>query len=291
MTDPKRWLDEGGGGTAEERDLLESGRNVTMPSALRKRVWLGIAAGVAGVGASAGTAAGEAIGQGAASKGTLSLLLSGAGAKTVLAVALLGGAGIGVTALRSKEPATPPANASHTPSPDPVEAREAVEPAVTQPSAVDNSEATGAAPAPTTATAPEHKLRAQGASQSTATSAPRSAARSTSAPAASSEGVAPAPEARAAEAPPASRLREESAAVVAIRKTLVAGDPAEALRLLERARAEFPNGALVQEREALTVRALAESGRKDAARKRGEAFLRAFPRSPHAAEVRELIAP
>jgi outer membrane protein assembly factor BamD (BamD/ComL family) len=86
-------------------------------------------------------------------------------------------------------------------------------------------------------------------------------------------------------------LREESAAVLAIRKTLLAGDASEALRMLDRASAEFQGGALVQEREALTVRALVESGQKEAARRRAEAFLRAFPRSPHAAEVRALVGP
>jgi outer membrane protein assembly factor BamD (BamD/ComL family) len=94
----------------------------------------------------------------------------------------------------------------------------------------------------------------------------------------------PAPESRAA-----SRLREESAAVLAIRKTLLSGDPREALRMLDRAASEFPNGALAQEREALSIRALVDSGEKEAARRRGEAFLRAYPKSPHAAEVRALV--
>jgi hypothetical protein len=262
MNDPKRWLDEGGGGTAEERALLESGREVTMPSAVRKRVWLGIAAGVAGVGASAGAAAGGTVG-----------LLSGTAAKTVLVAALLGAAGLGVTVLRSGgHPTVASINVRTRPSEE-VEARkEPGAPLPANPNVVETTEATGRAPA-------EHKPWAPVGGPN---------ARSTPASPPSDE-LAPSrtePETRAT-----SHLREESAAVVAIRQKLLSGDPVEALRMLDRARAEFPNGALVQEREALAVRALVESGQKEAARKRGEAFLRAFPRSPYEAEVRALLAP
>jgi outer membrane protein assembly factor BamD (BamD/ComL family) len=86
-------------------------------------------------------------------------------------------------------------------------------------------------------------------------------------------------------------LREESAAVLAVRKTLLAGNAIEALRMLERARVAFPSGALAEEREALAVRALVASGQSALARKRGEAFLHAFPRSPHASEVRAILGP
>src|SRR5689334_2231772 len=98
MTDPKRWLDEGGGSTAEERLLLESGRELTMPTSLRKRVWVGI---VAGVGASAGMAAGGAVAQGTTAKGMLSAWLSSSLTKGILALAIVGGAGASVVALRS----------------------------------------------------------------------------------------------------------------------------------------------------------------------------------------------
>jgi hypothetical protein len=48
---------------------------------------------------------------------------------------------------------------------------------------------------------------------------------------------------------------------------------------------------LLQEREALTIEALARTGRRAEANRRAEAFLRAFPGSPHAAAVRELASP
>jgi hypothetical protein len=82
-----------------------------------------------------------------------------------------------------------------------------------------------------------------------------------------------------------SALREESVAVLEIRRTLRAGDASGALRLLEQARQRFPHGALSQEREALSVEALAKSGARDAAARKADAFLRAHPKSPYAADV------
>jgi hypothetical protein len=87
-----------------------------------------------------------------------------------------------------------------------------------------------------------------------------------------------------------SALRDESSAVLEIRRTLRAGDAAGALRLLEQARQRFPRGALSQEREALSVEALAKSGAVDAASHKAETFLRVHPKSPYAADVQSFIA-
>jgi len=87
-----------------------------------------------------------------------------------------------------------------------------------------------------------------------------------------------------------SALRDESSAVLEIRRTLRAGDAGGALRLLEQARQRFPRGALSQEREALGIEALAKSGATDAASRKAEAFLRAHPKSPYAADVQSFIA-
>jgi hypothetical protein len=51
----------------------------------------------------------------------------------------------------------------------------------------------------------------------------------------------------------------------------------------------FADGALAQEREALTIEALAHAGRREAASARAVAFLRAYPGSPHAATVRTFV--
>jgi hypothetical protein len=88
----------------------------------------------------------------------------------------------------------------------------------------------------------------------------------------------------------ASQLREESLAVLEARAALRAGDAARSLGLLEQARARFPHGALGQEREALTIEALAKTGQAATARRRAEAFLRAHPQSPYLADLRRVAA-
>jgi len=89
----------------------------------------------------------------------------------------------------------------------------------------------------------------------------------------------------------ASRLAEESRMVLEARNALRSSDPGTALRLLEAARVAFPDGALMQEREALAIEALVRSGQRDLASKRAEAFLRDYPKSPHAADVRRSLVP
>lgn len=85
-----------------------------------------------------------------------------------------------------------------------------------------------------------------------------------------------------------SQLREESLAVLEARSALRSGDAARCLVLLEQARVRFPRGGLGQEREALTIDALAKTGQSAVARRRAEAFLRAHPKSPYVADVRRI---
>lgn len=111
------------------------------------------------------------------------------------------------------------------------------------------------------------------------------------APTPASEAVAPATPTAPLEpkrAPTASQLREESLAVLEARAALRAGNASQSLSLLEHARARFPRGALGQEREALTIEALAKTGQAATARRRAEAFLRAHPQSPYVADLRRI---
>ena len=87
---------------------------------------------------------------------------------------------------------------------------------------------------------------------------------------------------------PARRLGEETTLVRDARQALRAGNPARALRLLEEARQLFPTGVLQQERERLTIEALVKDGRRADASARASAFLRRYPDSPHASEIRAL---
>lgn len=89
----------------------------------------------------------------------------------------------------------------------------------------------------------------------------------------------------------ASQLRDETEAVLAARQALRSNDPTKALRLLEQARQKFRNGVLTEEREALTIDALARSGNRSRAEERAKAFLIAHPRSPHASDVQRYVKP
>lgn len=84
--------------------------------------------------------------------------------------------------------------------------------------------------------------------------------------------------------------REESRLVGAAREALRAGDAGRALELLTDARRRFPGGVLGQERAALGIEALMQSGARAEAAESARRFLAAFPNSPHAARVRALVA-
>jgi hypothetical protein len=58
------------------------------------------------------------------------------------------------------------------------------------------------------------------------------------------------------------------------------------LAAVDEAHARFPEGALVQEREALAIEALALAGRDEEASARAAAFLREYASSPYGATVR-----
>jgi outer membrane protein assembly factor BamD (BamD/ComL family) len=77
------------------------------------------------------------------------------------------------------------------------------------------------------------------------------------------------------------RARLESQRVAEARGLLRAGNPGQALRLLAAVGAEFPDGVLVQEREALIIDALLSSGQREKARQRAQDFVNRYPGSPH----------
>lgn len=111
---------------------------------------------------------------------------------------------------------------------------------------------------------------------------PRTASVPRHAPPTSPEPAPSAPEASQAAASPTTGvadLAEEQRLVEAARQALRRGDAPTALATLDEHRQRFANGRLAEEREALAVRALARSGREDAAHARAEAFRRAYPRS------------
>lgn len=99
----------------------------------------------------------------------------------------------------------------------------------------------------------------------------------------------PAPAASLTPAERASRLRDEAKATADARVALRSGDAAGALRRLADANRDFGGGAMGQEREALTIEALARSGARDAASARAAAFIAQWPNSAYAAAVRPFV--
>jgi len=114
--------------------------------------------------------------------------------------------------------------------------------------------------------------------------------RAVESPLARTETPDPLPATQTAVTSHASQLRDESLAVMAARQALRSNDAGKALRLLEQAQQRFKKGALTEEREALTIEALAKSGQSARASVLAKAFLAHYPRSPHAADVQRFVA-
>lgn len=326
MTDPKRWLDDGGGATHFERDLLRDGMSMDPPEGAQNNAWaalmlridvgggdaggdpgggdpgggglpgsdLGLpSAGLEGAGAAAAPAAG------AFSAGGLGAAAAAGGG--ILKAALIGVVCAGVVvagySVVVPDPVGPPADertrsvatAPVAPgerqrgdAPGPVEALEPSAPAVAVTSAAsaaatpgrDIPKVHGSAGEPAPGSPPEPAS----VGQDPASPAPEAAGS-----AAPSGGADPTVTERA------SRLREESLLLGQARGALRGGNAGEALRLLEVSRTRFPDGMLGQEREALTIEALARGGNRAAASARAAAFVRAYPQSPHAQRVQSFV--
>jgi hypothetical protein len=138
---------------------------------------------------------------------------------------------------------------------------------------------------PTVATAPQDASPAQqGLTANQAVARPEPEARAQPAPA-----LEEAP--RPSDAKPSSvKAVDPLAAEVAILSramtVLRAGNPTEALRLLESHRQQFPSGRLVEERRAGRLQALCALGRRSEAASELARLEREAPRSPHVARAR-----
>lgn len=258
--DPKRWLEDGGGASDVERDLLRGAPDVEPPAGKKSAVW---AALVGRLPPGGGGAAGG--GGGAAASG-LSLAAKGKIAGAVLASLL--GAGVAANFARHHAPAglaAPPSAASLSPN-----------------AAGAAAPATAPAPAPTATT-----LAAATPASDPTSGVPASAPADPPAPRPSSRARPPAAATATSVDPDA--LREESALVARARDALHAGDPSGALATLDAARARFPRGVLVQERNVLAIEALAARGDEAAASRQAQAFLKQFPGSPLTGRVRPFV--
>jgi hypothetical protein len=91
-------------------------------------------------------------------------------------------------------------------------------------------------------------------------------------------------------APGPSDLAGEQAQIDIARAALARGRPGDALRSLGEHQRIYPSGKLREEREALAVQALVQSGQKAAATSRAERFRRSFPNSFFGPVVEQAVA-
>lgn len=273
MSTPRRWLEDTASATPMERDLLRAGLDADPPPDAKAAIWsalmtqipppvapgagqaLGGKAAAAGSGGGAGAA-------GAVGGGILKSALIGAGSALALIAAY--------TVVAPSKPEAPPPPALTAPEAPSASARTPL------------SGAPGAAPSarPDDTTSPSARPAAP-PSAATASSAALPAP-----PRDPAAGSAPAIDAEPASAADReSRMLEESRRLAEARNTLRRGDAAGALAALEELRQKFPGGGLGQEREALMIEALYQGGRRAEAASRAEAFLKAYPTSPHATRV------
>jgi hypothetical protein len=252
MKDPVQIVNPGSDFSPAERELVAAGRAVIVPPEDRARIWASVAAACVATGVATAGAASASAATGTTLAKALSALVSWKG---VVLVAVLGG---GVATFQLTRPAEPPA---HEPPARPPSA-----PAVA-PSAPAWQPAVSP-PAPATPMARPRTARQPAAIKERADDAPLPTTTTTTV---------------------TSRLAEESRAVIAARRALRDGDPGLCLRLLEAAHTAFPDGSLAQEREALTIQALASSGQREQAARRAARFLHDHPESPHAADLRQIV--
>jgi hypothetical protein len=263
MSDPRRMIEpDGRSGDGElvtplERELLGAGRSQKLTSPNKGRIWMGITAQILPP-VVPGHLPGTEAGTGAAATaglGTAKALTAASAVKGAIVIAMLGGSSLaGYHAIRSHG---------------------------TGDVALKRTVAAPPRSSPARAAPPVAEPMAQTRQSQEEAVVPR----------ATSPVVRGARDGAAARRQQPSRLAAEGSVVLEARRTLRDGDAAGALRRLEAARGEFADGALVQEREALTIEALYRDGQHDAATHRAASFLRAYPGSPHAASVRRFGGP
>jgi hypothetical protein len=77
--------------------------------------------------------------------------------------------------------------------------------------------------------------------------------------------------------------------LLAAARKAAASAPERAWALVLESEREFPDGMMLEEREAVAIEVLVALGRSDDARRRGERFLARHPKSPSTQRVRELV--
>lgn len=148
----------------------------------------------------------------------------------------------------------------------------------TSPRATTTTPTTSAAVASTPVASASPSERSPGTSP--APSEPSATLRPEDLPTAATGALAPPrPSASTPRAPGGGDLAAERAVLDVARTALGRGDPAHALASTDEHARRFPRGALAEEREAIAVQALAQSGRAEEARSRALRFKKDHPES------------
>jgi hypothetical protein len=305
MSAPKRWLDDGGGATRGERDLLRLGAAHEPPAAAKDAVWIALLAqippvppappGSSGGGNGAPGAGGAKLATGAKAAGAAgasgsgSVAVAGAVGGGLIKSALIG-AGSALALIATYTVVTP-AQAPSVPAPTTIETATAVDPGARSAAPGSPGQRAGSSPIARempgiagSAAAPD-SMAPPGAPAAVASADPRAGGAS---PAGSHDAKGATGSSSSAASAPVdreTRLLEESRRLAEARDALRRGDASGALSLLSDLQRAVPGGILGQEREALAIEALAKSGRSAEAQTRARAFLQAYPQSPHAARV------
>ena len=289
MNEFKHWLDESSEADDFERAILRSGSMVDPTDSKRDQVWSNVlgalaivpAATAASTASTAGTA--KVVASGASKASAVWL---GVGKGFVVGLALYGAAsGVAEIAERFSAHPAPVASAPHAAlvaSVASVASGPRALPALAEPMPPPLAPAVSVEPAPA----------------STVSSAALTSPSSTAAGAAPSHSVPleanplPSVAAFGLTEPPttsavrASQLKAEAAALSSAREALRAGRLTDAFAQLEASRRQFSAPELYQEREALTIELLSRSSQVVVAQQRADSFLKRFPESPHADQIR-----
>jgi hypothetical protein len=283
MSDPRRLLDDAGALSPDERRLLEAELKLEVPKDAKKGVLGAVLARLPNGG---GEAPGELdptglLGSGASGALGASTTAGGAALLAFAKPAAVGFA-LGVaTTVAWVGGRSALERASHSPTP--------TQTASTSPA----TKSSAAVPAPGEFTTPPGSDAVNRGSESSTTLPHTNRNEPPLAPTSTSSVVHPseAPSIRAFpdEPPDGSATSAESQRLAAARTLLRSGNARAALGALERLRADFPRGVLVQERESLEIEALVASGARATAEKRAREFLARYPKSPHAAAARRAL--
>jgi len=294
----KRWIEANSEATELERVLLASGLDAEPPAEAEAAVWrsltsaLGVPAAVAGI-----TAASSAS---ATASATSAKVLTGASALVTLgkgfALGVVVSLGlVGVARLEAARPAVSrPLESPPVRLPSPTAAPAGKAPLLTANpvpelprTAASAAFAVGEASAESQPSSPPARAPSSpGVPESSPRlTEPRAAATSSVAAFPIAEGHAASPQ---AELERRSQLEEEAALLRRARAELRGNRLAEAFATLEASREKFSLPELSQEREALLVELLFQSGQRASAVEKARRFLVQYPNSPHAAQVRSI---